>query len=114
MLKIKLQTRGKKHQRTFRIVLAEARSKADGKFIDDLGSYNPITKEMSLDKDKMKKWIGNGAQLTRGVDKLLNPGKYPKKKKRVKKQVPTEKKVENKSKEKPKDKPEKKIKEKTK
>ncbi len=104
MLKIKLQTRGKKHQRTFRIVLAEARSKADGKFIDDLGSYNPITKEMSLDKDKMKKWIKNGAQLTTGVDKLLNPGKYPKKKKKVKKQdevktklktqTPTEEKAE--------------------
>lgn len=86
MLKIKLQTRGKKHQRTYRIVLAEARSKADGKFIDDLGSYSPITKEMSLDKAKMKKWIKNGAQLTTGVDKLLNPGKYPKKKKKVKKQ----------------------------
>jgi len=86
MLKIKLQIRGKKHQRTYRIVLAEARSKADGKFIDNLGSYNPITKEMSLDKAKMKKWIKNGAQLTTGVDKLLNPDKYPKKKKKVKKQ----------------------------
>ena len=94
MLKIKLQTRGKKHQRTFRIVLAEARSKADGKFIDDLGSYNPITKEMSLDKDKMKKWIKNGAQLTTGVDKLLNPGKYPKKKT----QSPTKEKTKTKTK----------------
>ena len=98
MLKIKLQTRGKKHQRTYRIVLAEARSKADGKFIDDLGSYSPITKEMSLDKAKMKKWIKNGAQLTTGVDKLLNPDKYPKKK--VKTQTPTEEKAEDKVKEK--------------
>lgn len=80
MLKIKLQTRGKKHQRTYRIIVAETRTKLDGKFTDDLGHYNPFTKEMVLDKDKMKQWIKNGAQLTLGVKRLLEPDKYPKKK----------------------------------
>ena len=81
MLKIKLQPRGKKHQRTFRIIVAEARSKIDGKFTDDLGHYNPFTKELVLDKSKMNQWIKKGAKTTLGVNRLLEPKKYPKKKK---------------------------------
>lgn len=82
MLKIKLAPRGKKHQITYRIVVAECRSKSDGKFIDDLGFYTPQTKTLTLDKEKMAQWQKNGAQITEGVDKLLNPDKYPNKKKR--------------------------------
>lgn len=85
MLKIKLQTRGKKHQKTFRIIVAEARSKINGKFVDNLGHYNPFTKEMVLDKVKMKQWVKKGAKLTLGVNRLLEPNKYPKKKKDRKK-----------------------------
>ncbi|MDP4009597.1 MAG: 30S ribosomal protein S16 [Candidatus Shapirobacteria bacterium] len=79
MLKIKLLPRGKKHQITYRIVIAEARSKSDGKFIDDLGFYTPQTKTLEIDQDKLKQWQVNGAQITLGVDKILNPEKYPKK-----------------------------------
>lgn len=79
MIKVKLLPRGKKHQITYRIVIAEDRSKFDGKFIDDLGFYTPQTKILSLDKDKLVDWQKKGAQLTIGVDKLLNPNKYPKK-----------------------------------
>jgi small subunit ribosomal protein S16 len=79
MLKIKLKPNGKIHQRSFRIVVAEDRSKSDGLFIADLGFYTPQTKTLSLNKEKMATWIKNGAHLTTGVDKLLNPKKYPNK-----------------------------------
>lgn len=95
MLKIKLLPRGKKHQITYRIVVAECRSKSDGKFIDDLGSYIPQTKTIDINKEKMAQWQKNGAQLTMGVDKLINPDKYPKKIKNIKE----EKKVESELKE---------------
>jgi small subunit ribosomal protein S16 len=79
MLKIKLAPRGKTHQITYRFVVAEDRSKLNGKVIDDLGFYTPQTKELQIDKLKMADWIKKGAQVTIGVDRLLNPSKYPKK-----------------------------------
>jgi small subunit ribosomal protein S16 len=91
MIKIKLLPRGKKHQITYRIVIAEARSKSDGKFIADLGFYNPQTKTLEIDKKIMADWQKKGAQITEGVDKLLNPNKYHKK---IKVKKATEEKVE--------------------
>lgn len=79
MLKIKLAPRGKIHQITYRIVIAENRSKLNGPAIDDLGFYTPQTKVIEIDKKKMADWIKKGAQITFGVDRLLNPSKYPKK-----------------------------------
>jgi len=90
MLKIKLLPRGKKHQITYRIVVAQDRSKSDGKFITDLGFFTPQTKTLNLDQTKMDQWIKDGAQLTTGVDKLINPDKYPKKIKKVKEIKPEE------------------------
>lgn len=84
MLKIKLKPNGKIHQRSYRIVVAEQHSKMNGKFTADLGFYTPNTKTLEINKDEMQKWIKNGAQVTEGVDKLLNPTKYPNKKKAVK------------------------------
>ncbi|MBU1117465.1 30S ribosomal protein S16 [Patescibacteria group bacterium] len=84
MLKIKLRPNGKIHQRSFRIVVAPDRSKLNGNFIDDLGFYNPKSKIFEIDKEKVAQWLKNGAQLTEGVDKLLNPDKYPKKIKKKK------------------------------
>jgi len=72
MLKVKLFVRGKKHQRTYRIVIAEARSKRDGKFVDDLGFWNPQTKKLKINKKKLGQWTSNGAQLTEGVKKLIS------------------------------------------
>ena len=77
MLKIKLKPNGKIHQRSFRIVVSPDRSKSNGKFVDDIGFYTPQTKTLQIDKVKMAQWLKNGAQLTEGVDKLLNPEKYP-------------------------------------
>ena len=85
MLKIKLAPRGKKHQVTYRIVINEAKSKSNGKYIDDIGFYTPQTKNLQINKEKMADWIKKGAQVTLGVDKLLNPKKYPNKKKTEKK-----------------------------
>lgn len=84
MLKIKFAPRGKKHQRTFRLVVAEARSKYNGTFVDDLGFYTPQTKTFQVDQVKLAQWIKNGAQITLGVNRLLNPDKFPAKKKAVK------------------------------
>ncbi len=82
MLKIKLSPRGKKHQITYRIIVAPDRSKFDGKYTDNIGFYNPHTKEIKVDKDKLSAWIKNGAKLTDGVGRLLEPSKYPPKKKK--------------------------------
>lgn len=76
MLKIKLLPRGKKHQRTFRIVVAEDRTKYNGNFVADLGFYTPQTKTLEYNKADFAKWITNGAQVTLGVDKLVNPDKH--------------------------------------
>lgn len=98
MLKIKLAPRGKTHQITYRIVVAEDRSKLNGPVIDDLGFYTPQTKAIEVNKEKMATWIKNGAQLTTGVDRLLNPSKYPKpvkvKAEKVKEEVVEEVKAE--------------------
>lgn len=101
MLKIKLKPTGKIHQRSFRIVVSPDRSKSNGKFIDDLGFYTPTTKTLQIDKEKMTQWLKNGAQLTTGVDKLLNPDKYPRKKKKKAEKVEekVEKKIETKTEE---------------
>lgn len=79
MLKIKLFPRGKKHQRTFRIVVAEQRSKANGNFVDEIGFFTPATKTLQVDQDKLATWQKNGAKATVGVDKLLHPEQHPKK-----------------------------------
>jgi len=82
MLKVKLQPRGKIHQRSYRIVIAPLRSKHNGKVVAQIGFYTPQTKTLQIDKVALEKWLKNGAQLTTGVDKLLNPDKYPRKKKK--------------------------------
>lgn len=75
MLKIKLFQRGKKHQRTYRLVVAEARSKRDGKYVDYIGSWNPKTKDLKFDQKKIDSWIDKGAQLTEGVRKIISTPK---------------------------------------
>jgi len=70
--------RGKRNQRTFRIIVAEAQSKRDGKYVDELGYWNPHTEEFKVDKKKLKKWISTGAQLTEGAKKLFKNQKITK------------------------------------
>ena len=73
MLKIRLRRTGARHQPSYRVVVADARAARDGAFIDYLGHYNPRTDPptISIDQEKVKKWIGVGAQPTDSVKQLL-------------------------------------------
>lgn len=71
MLAIKLKRVGKKHQATFRVVVAEKRSKLRGRFIEDLGWLNPHTKSSEIKNDRVKYWISVGAKPTPTVYNLL-------------------------------------------
>ncbi len=75
MLSIRLFPKGRKHQRTYRVVVAERRSKLNGKFIDDLGHWNPQMKEFKVDTKKLNSWIEKGAQASETIQKLLKPKK---------------------------------------
>ena len=73
MVKIRLKRMGKKKAPRYRIVMADARSPRDGRFIEEIGLYDP-TQEPSaytIDEEAAKKWIANGAQPTAEVAKLL-------------------------------------------
>jgi len=97
MLKIRLSPRGKKHQITYRIVVAKAKSKLNGQYIDDLGFYTPQTKTLKIDQKKLESWQKNGAQIALGLNRLLDPKKFPPKPKKIKKEEkPTETKTEEK------------------
>lgn len=69
MLKLKLFPTGKKNQIKFRIVVAEARSKRDGKYLESIGFYDPQTDPaiIKIDKLKYNQWIKKGAQPTSTV-----------------------------------------------
>lgn len=73
MLKIKLTRTGKRGQPSYRIVVVEARSKRDGKYLESLGFYNPLTKPntIKVDKKKYQEWKAKGAQPTDTVRRLV-------------------------------------------
>lgn len=71
MLAIKLRRVGKKHQVSYRMVVAEKRSKLQGRFAEDLGFYNPHTKEVKVDGERVKYWLAKGAKPTDTVFNLL-------------------------------------------
>ena len=73
MVKIRLCRLGAKKAPFYRIVVADSRYPRDGRFIEMIGTYNPMTDPatVNIDVDKAKKWIANGAQLTDTVKDLL-------------------------------------------
>lgn len=71
MLAIKLKRIGKKHQAAYRVVVAEKRFKLKGRYVEDLGWFNPHTDEMSVNKERAEYWIKNGARPTDRVRHLL-------------------------------------------
>lgn len=71
MVKVKLSRTGKKHQPSYRVVVVEARSKRDGEYIENLGTYNPLSKELVLNKEAYDAWIVKGAQPTLTVDSIV-------------------------------------------
>ena len=72
-VKIRLRRLGAKKAPFYRVVVADSRSARDGKFIEEIGYFNPMTKpeEIKIDADKAKKWIANGAQPTEVVGKIF-------------------------------------------
>ncbi len=71
MLTIKLQRIGKKHQPSYRLVVAEKRSKMAAPPVEDLGAYNPFSKALTLDSSRILHWIKMGAQPTATVHNLF-------------------------------------------
>lgn len=72
-VKIRLRRMGMKKNPFYRVVVADSRSPRDGKFIEEIGTYNPLTNpaEFKVDVEKAKTWIKNGAQPTETVKSLL-------------------------------------------
>jgi len=71
MLVIRLKPIGRKHQISFRIVVAEKRSKLDGRYREDLGFYNPSTDKFSVNVERVKYWLSVGAQPSDSVYNIL-------------------------------------------
>ncbi len=72
-VKIRLKRIGAKKAPFYRVVVTDSRSPRDGKFIEEIGYYNPTSEpvEFKVDAEKVKKWIDNGAQLSDTVRSLL-------------------------------------------
>ena len=73
MVKIRLRRMGAKKAPFYRVVVADSRYPRDGRFIEEIGTYNPLTKPstVNIDAEKAKTWIANGAQPTDTVRTLL-------------------------------------------
>jgi len=73
MVKIRLQREGKKKAPFYHIVVADSRCPRDGKIIEQIGTYDPMTKPSTivLDKEKLEKWVKNGAKPTETVKALI-------------------------------------------
>ena len=72
-VKIRLRRMGAKKAPFYRIVVADSRFPRDGRFIEEIGYYNPLEKPevVKIDEEKAQKWIANGAQPTETVKSLL-------------------------------------------
>ena len=72
-VKIRLKRIGAKKAPFYRVVVADSRSPRNGRFIEEIGYYNPMKEpsEIVIDNEKAQKWIANGAQPTETVRNLL-------------------------------------------
>ena len=72
-VKIRLRRMGSKKAPFYRVVVADSRYPRDGRFIEEIGTYNPLTdpSTVNIDAEKAQKWLGNGAQPTDTVKALL-------------------------------------------
>ena len=73
-VKIRMRRMGAKRKPFYRIVVADSRAPRDGRFIEEVGYYNPVTqpKELKLDEDKIFEWLKKGAQPSDTVRSLLS------------------------------------------
>ncbi len=72
-VKIRLRRMGKKKAPFYRIIVADSRSPRDGKFIDEIGTYDPNVEPsaVKINEESAKKWLSNGAQPTETVARLF-------------------------------------------
>ncbi|OPZ87015.1 MAG: 30S ribosomal protein S16 [Firmicutes bacterium ADurb.Bin419] len=72
-VKIRLKRMGAKKNPFYRVVVADSRYPRDGRFIEEIGTYNPLTdpSTINIDTEKAQKWLKNGAQPTDTVKNLL-------------------------------------------
>jgi len=71
MLKLRLKKIGRKRQPCYRMIIIQNTCKRDGKAIAEVGYYNPITKEVSFNSEKIINWLKNGVQPTNTVKNIL-------------------------------------------
>ena len=71
MVKIRLKRIGAKKNPFYRVVVADERAPRDGRFIEEIGTYNPMNKEIKIDNEKALDWMKKGAQPTDTVRSLL-------------------------------------------
>jgi small subunit ribosomal protein S16 len=71
MLKLRLKRTGRKRSPSYRLVIMENTTRRDGRPIEEVGYYNPITKQYKFDAEKIKKWLNDGAKPTSTVFNLL-------------------------------------------
>ncbi len=73
MVKIRLKRMGAHKKPFYRVVVADSRAPRDGKFIEEIGYYNPLKDpaEIKINEESAKKWLGTGAQPTDTVKKLF-------------------------------------------
>lgn len=71
MLKLRLKRTGKKRSPSYRLVIIENSDRRDGRPIEEVGYYNPITKQSRFDSEKIKKWLSYGVKPTKTVFNLL-------------------------------------------
>ncbi len=72
-VKIRMKRMGLKKRPFYRFVVADSRAPRDGRFIEELGYFNPISDpvELKIDAEKVQKWLANGAQPTETVKSIL-------------------------------------------
>lgn len=71
MLKLRLKRLGKKRSPSYRLVVMENTSRRNGRPVEEVGYYNPLTKELNFNTEKIKKWLTYGVQPTETVISLL-------------------------------------------
>jgi small subunit ribosomal protein S16 len=71
MLKLRLKRAGRKRSPSYRLVIMESMSRRDGRPIEEVGYYNPVTKQFKFDIEKIKKRLNEGVQPTKTVVSLL-------------------------------------------
>ena len=78
MIKIRLARLGRKKRPFYRVVATNSRSPRDGKFLEILGTYDPLQEpsKVSINMDKLNEWVKKGAQLSNRVQHLTDPEKY--------------------------------------